>query len=178
MNAVWRSWPAPLLVMALCGCGPKEPSQPNLPESAAAAPIDGARYLLDVEPEAPAQVIAARAQTEDGEEVVVTGRIGGSANPWVEGRAAFSIVDSSLQACSDREGDECPVPWDYCCETEKLPTATALVKVVDGQGHLVKADARSLLGVEELETVVVRGKAQRDASGNLTILADGVCLKK
>jgi hypothetical protein len=39
---------------------------------------------------------------------------------WIEGRAAFSLVDQSLKACSDVEGDDCPVPWDYCCETEKL----------------------------------------------------------
>jgi hypothetical protein len=35
-------------------------------------------------------------------------------------------------------------------------------------------DARELLGVKELQTVVVKGKAKRDEQGNLTVLASGV----
>lgn len=53
-----------------------------------------------------------------------------------------------------------------------------MVQVVDENGRLVKTDARKLLGVKELTTVVVKGKAQRDDAGNLTILADGVYVKK
>jgi hypothetical protein len=52
-----------------------------------------------------------------------------------------------------------------------------LVKVVDENGSLVKADARELLHVKELSTVVVKGKALRDDAGNLTILASGVYVK-
>ena len=96
---------------------------------------------------------------------------------WIDGRAAFSIVDESLKACSDIPGDECPKPWDYCCETDKLPSATALVKVVDESGSLVQADAKQLLDVQELSTVVIKGQAQRDPAGNLTVLASGVFVK-
>ena len=53
-----------------------------------------------------------------------------------------------------------------------------MVKVVDENGSLVKADARELLKVKELSTVVVKGKAQRDEAGNLTVLASGVYVKK
>ncbi len=52
-----------------------------------------------------------------------------------------------------------------------------MVKVVDENGSLVKADARELLKVKELTTVVVKGKAQRDDTGILTILGRGVYLK-
>lgn len=41
----------------------------------------------------------------------------------------------------------------------------------------MEADARELLKVKELSTVVVKGKAQRDDAGNLTILASGVYVK-
>lgn len=75
-------------------------------------------------------------------------------------------------------GDNCPHPWDYCCETDKLPEASALVKIVDQEGNVVKSDARNLLSVKELQTVVVKGKAQRDETGNLTILANGVFVKE
>ena len=69
------------------------------------------------------------------------------------------------------------MPWDYCCETPKLKTSTALVKVVDDGGDVVKADAKQLLGVRELSTVVVKGKAQRDDAGNLTVLATTIFVK-
>jgi hypothetical protein len=86
-------------------------------------------------------------------------------------------VDGSLKACSDIPGDTCEKPWDYCCETHKLANATALVKVLDDQGDIVKAGARSLLNVQELSTVIVQGTAKRDDSGNLTVLANGVFVK-
>jgi hypothetical protein len=53
-----------------------------------------------------------------------------------------------------------------------------LVKVVDENGLLLQADARELLDVKELSTVVVRGTAQRDEAGNLTVLASGVFVKQ
>lgn len=140
--------------------------------------IDGGPYLLNAEPEGVLEVIAAREAAEDGTEIVVEGRIGGSVDPWIDGRAAFTIVDNSLKACSDISGDKCQKPWDYCCETTKLPTATALVKVVDDDGELIKAGAKELLNVKELSTVVVTGKAKRDEEGNLTVLATGVFVKK
>ena len=140
--------------------------------------LDGTKFLLATEPDGAKDVIAVRESTADGDEVLVVGRIGGGANPWIEDLAAFSIVDNSLKACSDIPGDQCPIPWDYCCETPKLPTSTALIKVVDESGDLVKADARELLKVKELSTVIVKGKAQRDDAGNLTVLATGVYVKK
>ena len=140
--------------------------------------VDGSPFLLSEEPAGAGEVISVRETSKDGDDVVVVGRIGGSADPWISGRAAFSIVDNSLRACSDIPEDKCPIPWDYCCETHKLATSTALIKVVDSDGKLVKADAKNLLGVEELSTVVVQGKAERDEAGNLTVLATGVYVKK
>ena len=52
------------------------------------------------------------------------------------------------------------------------------MKFVDESGATLKADARSLLKVTELSTVVVQGIAKRDEAGNLTILANGVFVKK
>ena len=145
--------------------------------STPAPSIDGSKYLLTEEPAEVATVIEARENSADGEDIVLVGRIGGSVNPWIEGRAAFSIVDPTLKACSDIPGDECKKPWDYCCETHKLPTSTALVKFVDDDGRPLKADARELLSLKELQTVVVRGKAKRDDAGNLTVLASGLFVR-
>ena len=45
-------------------------------------------------------------------------------------------------------------------------------------GKLVQADARQLLNVRELSTVIVKGTAQRDDAGNLTVLADGIYVQE
>ena len=129
-------------------------------------------YLLGERPADVQPVADMRKAAVDGDEVAVIGRIGGGANPWVEGRAAFTIVDPKLEPCQPGEG--CPTPWDYCCSTDQLPENKALVKIVDAAGDTVEQDAKSLLGVKELQTVVVKGKAKRDAAGNLTVLASGV----
>ena len=59
-------------------------------------------------------VIKVRQEAKDQTDVVIVGRIGGSENPWVDGRAAFSIVDPSLKSCAEVGLDNCPKPWDYC----------------------------------------------------------------
>ncbi|MAT72516.1 MAG: hypothetical protein CMJ58_23690 [Planctomycetaceae bacterium] len=165
------------LISGIVGC--QQSSTPAAGNASSERPaVDGSAYLLPSEPEGAKDVIAVREAAADGEEVLVVGRIGGSENPWIDGRAAFSIVDNSLKACSDIPGDTCAKPWDYCCETPALPSSTALIKVVDQSGELVGADARELLNVQELSTVVVRGKAERDESGNLTVLATGVYVAK
>jgi hypothetical protein len=49
-----------------------------------------------------------------------------------------------------------------------------LVKLVDDRGSIVPGGARELLGIKELQTVVVRGTAARDEAGNATLLAEAV----
>lgn len=130
-------------------------------------------YNLQEEPKGASDVIALRKDAKDKQEVIVVGRIGGRPNPWIKGMAAFSIVDRSLKPCNEIEGDTCKTPWDYCCESD-LGKATLLVTLVDENGKIVKQDARKLLGVKELDTLTIVGKAKRDQSGNVTVLASKV----
>ena len=160
-----------LVVNAGCGSG-KPTAQKDQP---AAAP--DSRFVLAEEPGDAKPVIDVRQDAKDGDEVTITGRIGGEVDPWVAGRATFVIVDPSLTPCSEREGDTCKTPWDYCCDIDRLATAKATIKVVDDQGNPVSTDARELLGVKELQTVTVHGKAKRDEAGNLTVLASKVYVK-
>lgn len=142
------------------------------------AVVDGSAYLLSSEPKDPASVIHLREEAATDDEVLLVGCIGGSTNPWIEGRAAFTIVDLSLKSCNDKLEDRCPTPWDYCCETDKLPTAGALIKFVDDAGKVLKADPKTLFGVKELSTVIIKGSAKRDDADNLTVLASGIFVKK
>jgi len=136
-----------------------------------------AKFIMVEEPDGAQDVIAVRESAKDGDEILITGRIGGDKKPFVDGLAAFTIVDHSLTACSDIEGDNCATPWDYCCQTDKLPTSTAFVELHDQDGDLVKGNAKDILKVKELSTVVVKGKALRDDAGNLTVVAESVYVK-
>ena len=180
-----------LSALCITGCSQQETSEAQITaetanaqagsgshiEAPVAPSANGEQYILAAEPSEYQDVIAARESAKTDDEVVLFGQIGGSVDPWIEGRAMFTIVDDSLKSC-DETGDGCTKPWDYCCETPKLKTAMALVKVVDDQGEPVKTDARELLGVRELTSVIVQGKAQRDDAGNLTVLATGIYVKK
>jgi hypothetical protein len=164
-----------LAIAVLVGCGAQPPAPPVAARPVAS--VAGAEYLLAAEPAKAQSILQVREESKNGDEVVLVGRIGGDVNPWVEGRAAFSLVDLSARACSDIPGDTCPTPWDYCCETDKLVKGKTLVKFVGGDGKPLATDARELLGVKELDTLVVQGQAQRDESGNLTILASKVFVR-
>jgi len=169
-----------LIAVALVGCTSHDAEQSSPAVSAAVTKgpsAEGQNLLLPSEPDGAQDVIAMRESAADGDDVVVVGRIGGSENPWVDGRAAFLIVDSSLQACSDIPGDKCETPWDYCCQTDKLPASKVLVKFTGEDGGLMPTDARTLLGVTELQTVVVQGKLKKDESGSMSVLASAMYVR-
>jgi hypothetical protein len=174
MNRIRKPWRITLLLAGALavGCGGGTSTDKASPS------VGKDKYLLAEEPAGARGVIDARKEVKDGDDVVVVGRIGGDVKPWVEGRAAFWIVDPSLKSCKETEDDNCPTPWDYCCTPkEDLLKLMATVNIVDEKGDTVRADARELLGLKELQTVVVRGRAKRDEQGNLTVLAAGVYVR-
>ena len=154
------------------GCTPS-----SLTADSASPSAEVAKYFLDEEPAAAKSVVDAKKSAQDGEEVTLVGRIGGSESPFVSGRASFTVVDLSLVPCNERPGDSCKTPWDYCCDTDILPASTAVVKIIDGEGKTVAKDAQKDLGMKELQTVTVKGKAKRDEAGNLVVLASAVFVK-
>jgi hypothetical protein len=166
MNAPARLLVLLPLALVPCACsGDDAPAAPSsdLPE----------RYLLVAEPASAQPVGAAHESAEDGEHVVVVGRVGGSADAFVSGVAAFTIVDPALDTC-EGDGSGCPTPWDYCCEEpSSLAAHTATVEFRDGE-TLLTSSPRGFHGLDHLATVVVEGTAKRDAQGNLTVVADGV----
>jgi hypothetical protein len=111
----------------------------------------------------------ARKQVKSEDEVTLVGLIGGSPEPFVDGIAAFTIVDAKVPYCAADEN--CPTPWDYCCQQDAVKENIATVQIVDDNGKPVMADARKLLHVKELTTVTVQGKAKRDEQGNLVVHA-------
>jgi hypothetical protein len=164
-----------LAVIAVVGCGRKTDEGT---ESGVISDL-GAKYLVEREP-ADAQGVGDALKASDEEaEVTVVGRIGGEEHPIIEGLAAFTIVDTSLKACSDIPGDNCEKPWDYCCEPrESLKANSVAVKFTDEKGSVVPVDARELFDVKPLQTVVLKGKLQKDKSGKTALIAEKMYVRK
>lgn len=166
------NWMGIGLVSVFVGCSDADIAQD------AAAPNQStanSQFVASTEPADAVPVGAARESAEDQQDVTVIGTIGGSSEPFVDGLAAFTIVDPKVPYCSPDEG--CPTPWDYCCTQDQVRNNIATVKVVDESGNPVTSDARELLGVKELSSVVVQGKATRDEQGNLTVAATRVFVR-
>ena len=163
--------------IALCtGCG-TTPSSSSTPHVTTAS-VDASQYKLIDEPEGAVGVISARQSAVNGAPLVLVGRIGGSANPWIDGRAAFMLLDASMSVVAEGENSgEDELCGGDCCANERL-NCTTLVKVVDDQGQLVPVDSRKLLGLKESDMLVVQGTAQKDKSGNFVMLAKGVYVRK
>jgi len=160
----------------LAGCSSSSESVAS--SAAVAESIDKSLYLLEEEPEGALGVIAARESAEDGTPVVIVGRIGGATSPWVEGRSAFTLLDASITVVAEGEdAAEDEICNGDCCATERLG-CTTLVKVVDQTGRLLSIDTRQLLEVNVEDMVVVQGVAKKDDSGNFSLLANGVYVRR
>lgn len=157
-----------------CGSATESPAA----ASSSVANIDASQYRLEAEPDGAVGVIAARESADDGAPIVLVGRVGGSARPWVDGRAAFTLLDASMSVVAEGEDSgEDELCTGDCCALERQG-CTTLVKVVDSQGKLVPVDSRELLGLKESDMVVVQGTAQKDKTGNFVMLAKGVFVRK
>jgi hypothetical protein len=132
------------------------------------------KFRLAAEPAGAIDVIEVREQAQDGQPVVVLGRLGGGAKPWIDGRAAFLLVDERIAALgADEECDEnCP----HCVEA--LAESSTMVKFLGDDGKVLPVDARELLGLGDQQTVVIRGIARRDKGGNVTIAAEGIFVRR
>lgn len=118
-------------------------------------------FFVEKQPESAKDVSEARKAggIKAGDEVVLRGRIGGSGQPFVAGRAVFTLMGRGVKACSDNAGEKCSRPWDYCCETKADILANAVtVQVVDDKGQILRTDMKGRRGMKELSEMVVVGK--------------------
>jgi len=167
----WTALFVGLLIAA--GCGDKAPAPTaKTPAAATGHAAGGSELLLAAEPADARGVIELREKAKDGDQVVVVGKVGGSREPCVKGRAAFTIVDMSYQSCDER-GESCDTPWDYChAPQEQIAKASAMVKLVDGDGKTLAKDVQDSFGIRPLQVVVVQGRAKRDENGNFSVLGE------
>jgi hypothetical protein len=168
-----------LATVVILGCtGNQPPSTKGKDPDPKVSEEARAKYLLASEPAGAKSIIEFKKEAKDGEEIVIVGRIGGSEKPFT-GRAAFTIIDRKYKPCNEIEGDNCPTPWDYCCTPpDELAKATVLVKLVDSAGKTLPDDAKAMLDIKELQTVVVKGQVRRDEGNSISVIASGIYIKK
>ncbi len=110
----------------------------------------------------------ARAEAQAGKEILVEGR----AKEFVNGLAAFTLIDRALKSCREMEGDTCTTPWDYCCEeSDRIAENTITIEVRGEDGRPLRTSLKGFHDLDHLDHVIVRGEVERDASGNVIVIA-------
>jgi hypothetical protein len=108
--------------------------------------------------------------TETGE-VILHGRIGGRAEPFVKGAAVFLLADTSMKACNELHGDACKTPWDYCCEPrESLASKILTIQIVGPDGRPLRLGLRGMHGLEPLTRLTIAGEIADRADGGVLIV--------
>ena len=149
------------------------PAATAIPSAAAAAPSAELTAILAAPPAAEAKAIhVVRTTAKPGDEITVSGRIMGSAKPFVEGRAVFILGDPELLTpCNENPGDNCETPWDNCCDTkEEKKAGTATVQVAGADGKVLKEGLEGVGGLVNLATVTVTGKVAEGSSADLLLV--------
>ena len=161
-----------------CDNRTKETASAAKTETAQAADVLPAALIATTRPSAtPQDVVAAKKSAKDGQQVVVRGRIGAQKDPLAANRAIMTIADTSLPTCDKTPMDQCPTPWDSCCQPqEDLTARSATVQVVGGDGRPLKASLKGAGGMKPGSEVVVAGTAKVPPGGgdNLIIEASQI----
>jgi hypothetical protein len=147
----------PLFLASLVLTGCDKSARQGAAETAPA--VDFSPWFVATPPAGARPVHVVREDAVPGDEVVLTGKIMGRTSPFVDGRAAFVLGDTTLLTpCNERPDDECPTPWDLCCDDkEAIRVGTATVQIVGENGRVLPHGLKGVKGLTELSTVTVTG---------------------
>jgi hypothetical protein len=122
------------------------------------------------------EVVDIKHSANVGDSVVVRGRIAGSKDPFVSGRAMFTLADAKLPLCSEMAEDKCPTPWDLCCEPkDRLAEHTLTIEIDDASGKALTGTLRNVGGLAPGKTVFVKGHVtQKPSAQAMIIRAEGI----
>jgi hypothetical protein len=165
---------AAALTLLLTGCGR------DAADSPAPAAMLPAAFFLEAPPENALSVLDAKRSAGEGERIVVRGRIGGTRDPFVNGRAVMTIVDMSLPTCADKPDDCCETPWDYCCETRAdIVAHAATIQVTGENGGPLRANLNGAGGLAPLAEVIIVGTVGQTASPTAFLVeAEAIYVKR
>lgn len=162
-------------VICHSGCGDDQRDAASTSQAPPAAEISDAAldgwFAATPAPDAmPIHLV--RRQASAGEPVTISGRVMGRLHPFVDGRAAFVIGDPELLTpCDEKPGDNCPTPWDTCCDTaEAKREGTATIQIIGDDGRVLPASLRGVHGLVELSTVTINGMIAEASDGDSLII--------
>ena len=141
------------------------------------APHALSAVLLTEPPEDAVTITEARQNPAPGTRVILSGKVMGNENPIIKSRALLTLGDpAKITSCDLVPGDECPTPWDVCCDDPDVITASiATIQVLDEQGKPLKAGLRGLGGLKELSSLIVVGEvAEGSNEKNFLVNATGI----
>lgn len=164
--------PTTILALVLASCSEKEET------SRKTGNIDSplSHLVLDNAPDKPSDIATIRSSAKPGETVTFQGRIMGSEPVFMNGRAVMIMGDpKKLTPCNEKHDDECPTPWDVCCDDPDVVTASIVtVQAVDESGKPLKAPLKGVSGLKELSSVTVTGVvAEASNKENMVVNATG-----
>lgn len=145
-------------VALLGGCGESGSSEGGV------SPVS---WMVPGEPADAVSVSHAKANAQEGAEIVVRGRIGGRKDPLSPRSPVFTIIDMGLSSCAGCD-DNCSVP------AETLRENMATVQIVDADGRPV-SDNPIAAGLRAEDEVVIVGRVAPASGGDtLVILASRI----
>ncbi|MGB6221462.1 hypothetical protein [Haloferula sp.] len=164
-----------LLAATLVSCSEDKAS--NTTEVKTTSPELAAVFVDTIADEA-SPIHLARTTVQPGDLIVLKGQVMGALEPFVEGRAAFILGDrEKLTPCNEMgDGDQCPTPWDACCDTkEDFRVGTATIQVVGDDKRVLKEGLEGVGGLEKLSKILVKGRvAEQSGPGNLVVNATAI----
>lgn len=163
-------------VLSTSGCG-RVDAGAGASSPAAVLPVG---LFLEKEPEAIMTVLEAKQTAKEGDRIAVRGRIGGTRDPFVKGRAVMTIVDMSLPTCAEKADDDCITPWDYCCEQRSDIVAHAVTVQVPAEGGgPMRADLKGVGGLEPMTEVIIVGRVGQTGSPTAFLVqAEGIYVRR
>lgn len=143
----------------------------------------GQQFVLAEEPAGAVGILDYRESLPEGAEpepaeVALLARIGGGNPTWSSQSASFLVCDPSHLVAAESQhvctSDNCP----FCKAKKGEDKSHAIVMLTGSDNRVPPHDARKLLPLEEGQMVVVRGRAEVNALGQLIVHARGVYVRR
>jgi hypothetical protein len=166
-------------LMSACDKKPTTSASAPPSQSAGTATALPATLILTSMPVNAKPVEEQKAAAKVGDTIAISGRVGGSEEPFLEDRALLTLMGPGLPSCADNPGDACAKPWDYCCEKRAdIVKHSATVRVVGPDGKPVKVGLKGQGGMKELSKLVVVGKVSQLDENMMVVDATGIYVEK
>lgn len=169
---------AVIAMLSLHACK-NEDSKPSA-ETKAPDPVLAAYFVSETLPDAQS-IHTARTTAKPGDTITLKGEVMGRDKVFVDGRAAFILGDpEKLTTCDKMPGDNCPTPWDACCDTKELKRiGIASIQILGEDGRVMSRELKGVNDLKELSSITLSGVVdQTSTEENFVINAKQIHVEK